>query len=108
VAIEIEDFRLDDKLRQTRFFLRLAQRHACEISIAVGVPAQLQPAIEFAVMREQHPLAGSIDEPGRSGEMTRHATSLEAIGVLQAELAEHPSSGCCGSAGCAEAIEQLQ
>lgn len=64
MPVQIEDRRLDPQLGQTRFFLGLAQGDPCQIAVAIGMAAQLQPAIELAVMRQQYALAIGTDQPG--------------------------------------------
>ncbi len=52
--------------------IRLGQEfsgYARQIELAIGMPAQLQPAIKLAVVGQQHALAGSVHQPGRAGEM---------------------------------------
>jgi hypothetical protein len=65
VRIEVEDLGLDDQARQPGLFLRFGQGHAREVALAIRVPAQLQPAIQLAMVREQHARPRAIDQPGR-------------------------------------------
>ena len=84
VRVEVEDRRRDRQAGQARFLFGFGQRHAREVAFAVGVAAQLQPAIELAVVREQHALAGAVDQPGRGGEVAGQAFAPERIlGVVQ-------------------------
>ena len=85
MSIEIEDFRFDDQIAQPGFFLGFAQRHPREVVVAIGMTAELQPTIEFAVMREQDAPTGPVDEPGRSRQVAGRAVALEAIDVGQRE-----------------------
>src|SRR5690606_10715694 len=50
---------------------------------AIGVAAQLEPAVELAVVGEQHARAPAVDQPGRSGEMTGQASPFEGIRVVE-------------------------
>lgn len=109
VPVEIEDVALDDQIVQARLLPRLAQRDAREVGVAIGVTAELQPAIELAMMREQHAPTGSIDEPGRTGEVSRHAAAFETIRVRQRERAEivrARRSLACGAGMSCEQVEQ--
>lgn len=81
VPIEVEYRALDPQSAQTRFFLGLAQRHPRQVTIAIGVTTQLQPTIQFAVMRQKRPFAVAADQPGRTGEMPEGMTAFEYIRV---------------------------
>ena len=55
-----------------------------ELAFAVGVTAELQPAIELAVVGEQHATAAKVDQPGRSGEVPGQAFAPERVlGIAQ-------------------------
>ena len=59
--------------------LRLAQRHAGQVAVAIGVAAQLQPAIQLAMVGQQDPLTVGGDQPGRAGEVARGQCAFAAI-----------------------------
>ena len=88
VAVEVEDVRLDDEVAQARFLFRLAQAHAREIDVAIGVAAQLQPAAELAVMREQCARARGIDQPCAAGEVADREGALGGVHMRLREVAE--------------------
>ena len=54
MAIEIEDAARECKPDQPGFLLGLAQRDSSEISLAVRVPTELQPALQLAMVGQQH------------------------------------------------------
>jgi hypothetical protein len=81
VSIEIKYILLDHQIDQTRFFLSLAQRHVRQIGIPIRVPAQLQPSIQLAVMRQKHPLVIRADQPCRSGEVACWMSTHENLAV---------------------------
>jgi len=70
-------FRLDYQFDQAGFLLRLTQRHAGQVGVAVRMAAQLQPAAELAVVGQQHARAVGADQPGRAGEMPGRMGALE-------------------------------
>ena len=79
VAVQIENFPFANQVTKTRFFSRFTQGHAGQIDVAIGVPAKLQPTIQFPVMRQQHPLPVSAHQPGRSREMAGRVMALEDV-----------------------------
>src|SRR5581483_2707777 len=88
VTIEIENFRIDDEIRQSRFLLSFAQGDAGEIGIAVGVAAELEPEPELAMVREQYAPAVCAHEPSRTGQMSDREFAMRGIGVPAHELDE--------------------
>lgn len=57
VHVEVENIRRKGKnVGQAGFFMGLANGDAEGVGVAVGMPAQLQPFVEFGVMSEQCPL----------------------------------------------------
>lgn len=60
--------------------------------IAIGVTAWLQPAIEFAMVHQQHALAVGADKPRRRGEMT---VQIAAIKGCRAEAQKVTKLCCC-------------
>ena len=69
----------DIEARQARFFAGFAEGDFLDVPLAVGVAAQLQPAIELAVVREQRAAAVGRENPGRGRDVARPAGALEAI-----------------------------
>ena len=67
--------------RHARFLAGFAERDFFDLRLAVGMTAELQPAIELAMVREQAAAAIGRDDPGRAGDVPRPAGPLEAIGV---------------------------
>ena len=49
---------------EPRFFARFTQGNTQRVGIAIAVAAQLQPAIQLAVMREEHMRTRFVDDPG--------------------------------------------
>ena len=88
MAVDIEDVAFDAQTRHAGFLLRLAQGHACQVGIAIGMAAGLQPAIEFAVMHQQYPFAVAADQPCRAGEVRHGVAPIEDIGVALQEILE--------------------
>src|SRR5262249_21710590 len=54
---------------QIRFLARLAQGDAKDIGIAIGMAAELEPLVQFAMMRQQGVCPVAIDNPGRARDM---------------------------------------
>ena len=71
-----------------RFFAGLAERDFFDLPLAVGVAAELQPAVELAMVRQQAAAAIGRENPGRAGDVPRPAGALEAIGVALDERAD--------------------
>ena len=70
---------IDAQAGQARFLLRLAQRVARQVAVAVGMAAQLQPHAELAVVGQQHPRAAAVDQPRRRGEVAVQPFAHERI-----------------------------
>src|SRR3546814_118918 len=88
--LQVEDAGHHAQAAQSGFFLRLAQGAARQVAVAVGVAAELEPAIKLAVVGQQHALPRTVDQPGRGGEMTGQAPPFERIRIIE-QLDEH---GC--------------
>ena len=87
MPVEVENHWFDHQVGQPRLFLGFLQRHRSQVGVAVGVPAQLQPAAQLAVVGQQHPLPGRVHQPGRTGEMTgQTAPFVDRAGVGQQGL----------------------
>ena len=54
VNVDVEQFVIDTVRRSDPILRRFTARNAQRIAVAIAVPAQLQPPIEFAVMGQQH------------------------------------------------------
>src|SRR3546814_1491510 len=70
VAVQVEDAGHHAQAAQSGFFLRLAQGAPRQVAVAVGVAAELEPAIKLAVVGQPHALPRTVDQPGRGGELT--------------------------------------
>lgn len=87
VDVDIEDLAVDrHERRQPGFLDRFAQRHAQRIAVAVGMSARLQPAIEFAVMQQQHERPVARHDPRRSRHVTDEERSLERVVVRREKI----------------------
>src|SRR5207247_7844467 len=75
------------------FLPRLSQGDAQDIAIAVGLPAELQPLLQLAMVSQQRPRPVAIDDPGRAGDMTDLQRSLEAICVRLDEFSQRRGHG---------------
>ena len=64
-----------------RFFAGFAEGDFFDVPLAVGVAAELQPAVELAVMREQAAAAVGREDPGGARDVAGPAGAVEAIGV---------------------------
>lgn len=73
---------------ESGFFVRFATRDTQRIAVAVAVSAELQPAIEFAVMRQQHVRALFVDDPCRTGDVTAPTVPSETVGFATHERRE--------------------
>jgi hypothetical protein len=63
------------------FLAGLAQRNFLNPTLPVGMAAQLQPAAQLAMMRQQTPPPIVRHNPGRTGNVARPAAPLEAIAM---------------------------
>src|ERR1700688_3059149 len=110
VDVYVEDRRASERdLAQARLLARLAQGHAAQIGVAVGVAAQLQPLTKFSVMREQHAFERAIDDPRRAGQMPDREASLETLrlrGDEGAEALDHQTLALVARAIDGEFVEQ--
>ena len=73
---------------QTRLLERFPARDPERIAVAVAVSAELQPAIQFAMVREEHVRLRSIDDPCRAGDVSGPAISFEAAWFVADECLE--------------------
>ena len=79
-----------------RFLAGFAEGDFVDVPLAVGVAAELQPAVELAVMREQAAAAVGREDPGGAGDVARPAGAVEAIGVRFDERADAIDDGRFG------------
>ena len=64
VAVDIKQpWRQDAQARQPTFLLRLLYRHREQVQIAIGVTAELEPLVQFAMVREQGQPTRRINNP---------------------------------------------
>ena len=88
VAVEVEDAALHGQPGHAGLLARLAQRHARQVHVAVGMPAGLQPAVQLAVMGQQRAPAVGADQPARGGEMPGQARALEGMAAFAGQIQE--------------------
>jgi len=75
---------------QSRFLARFAQGRTAHVGVAVDVAAELQPAIEFAMVQQHRPLAFGIDDPGRRRYVTRRQRPIERTHAVRFEKRNEP------------------
>jgi hypothetical protein len=73
--------RQDVEARHTGFFSSFAESDLFHLRLTIGMPAELQPAVELAMMGKQAAAAVSREDPRRARDVPRPAGSLEAVGV---------------------------
>ena len=82
VPVDVENLARDRReSRETGLLAPFAQRRRQQVGVAIDVPTELQPAVKFVVMREQHPTATAVDDPRRRGEVSRDAGAQKTVGV---------------------------
>ncbi len=77
MAIEIENMRVTLQACDSGFLFGFTQRHPRQIGVTVGMPAELQPPVELAVMGEQCALPIGRDQPSRAGEVPVHVLTAK-------------------------------
>jgi len=71
MAVYIEQSRRSSlEVTKTTFFMRFSLRHAPQVRIAVGMATELDPFVEFQVMRQQHALTCCINNPRGTSQVT--------------------------------------
>lgn len=92
--------RVGDELEvlHPRFLARLAKRTRDDVRVAIRVAAELKPAAELPVVREQEPLAVLARDPRRRSDVSRQAAALEARARLLDERASAKRAGLVGMA----------
>ena len=76
--------------------------------LAVGVAAELQPAIELAVMRQERTAAIGGEDPGGRRDVAGAARAIEAIGVRLDEPANAVDRRSFGWEGVAVAGQHFE
>ncbi len=97
VPVEIENAALDvqPQPRQPGLLFRLPQGHPGQVTIAIGVAARLQPAVEFAMVGQQGTPAITAYDQGRAGEVRARLFAPERIALPASEqIQEHPRPFC--------------
>jgi hypothetical protein len=61
--VHIKQFRRVPRKRKARFLEYLSGGNGCRIGIAVGVPPELEPLVELAVMGEEHGIGFGMNDP---------------------------------------------
>jgi hypothetical protein len=88
MPIDIEDAAFDAQIDSRRFPPAPRASHPRQIGVAVGMAAGLQPAVQLAVMHQQHPHTIRTDQPRRASEVALHMAALEYRRVGLKEIAE--------------------
>ena len=81
--------RQEAEVREPRFLARLAQRDLARVALPIGVAAELEPAVQLAVVGQQHPAVIRGEDPGRPRDVSLGAAAQEAVRVRAHEGA-HP------------------
>lgn len=80
VPVHVKNLRANrSQAREAAFLGAFAQGDAKQIAIAVGVAAELEPFVQFQVMREQSALTLRVHDPGRAGEVAGYTGTQQAI-----------------------------
>lgn len=91
VDVEVEDILRDgSNVVDAGFLDGFLQGDVENVGVAVAVTAELEPFIEFAVMREQNAAVGFVDEPGGAGDVAGEMGAFEAIGRRFDEFDDAP------------------
>ena len=97
MLVQIEDGRVfQHQAGQARLFLGFLQRHPGQVAVAVGVAAQLQPALQLAVVGQQQALAVGTDQPAAGGEVPGQPFAPERILRIVQQCAEFGSQCVVG------------
>jgi len=81
VHVEVDRRRDDRQSRDARLLLRLPQGDVGQLTVTVGVPARLEPALDLGVEQEQDVPRGRVDDEGRAREVALGTGPQERIGV---------------------------
>lgn len=81
VDVEVDGLGVDQYVDDATFFDDLAPGNGNEVGLTVGVAAELEPAVELAVVGEQDVLAGRVEHQSRRGEVPR--STAAAVGVAR-------------------------
>ena len=82
MAVQIEDVALYGQVGQARLLLGFLQCDTGHVGVAIGVPAQLQPAVQLAVMGHEDAPAITADQPRAAGQMAFQPLADERVGRL--------------------------
>ena len=94
--------------RQARFLAGFAERHFFDVPLAIGVAAELQPAAQLAMVREQAAAAIGREDPGRRRDVPGPAGALETIGPAIHERADPIDNGRLTRKGVAVAGQHVK
>ena len=108
VPVHIEQRARDEpQPRESAFLVRLPHGDLREIGLAIRMPAELQPSVEFSVMREQCLRPRGIHDPRRAREMARQAGAQKTILVRLHEAHDlRPHLGLADITHASEVIAQ--
>ena len=95
VDIQIKDVVVDRRDHEAGLFRGFPAGHGQRVGIAIGVPAELQPAAEFGVVGHQHGRPGRVENHGGTGDVAVvPAVAFEAAGLALDEFAEPRGTFC--------------
>ena len=100
--------RHDVEPREARFFAGFAEGDFFDVPLAVGVAAELQPAIELAVVGEQRAAAIGRENPGGARDVAGPAGAVEAIRVGLDEPTNAVDHRAFGREGVAVASQHVE
>lgn len=76
------------QVRQAGFFGCFAQRGVRWIGFTLAMTAELQPAIQFAVVREQQAARGDMKDESRAGDVAGGAFAAQSERLARAEITD--------------------
>jgi hypothetical protein len=92
----------------TRFLARFAQRHVFHAPMAVGMPTQLKPAVQLAVVRQKKATTIGRNNPGSGRDVARAAGPTKTISVLCNEVVDSINDARLDRIGLPVAREHLE
>ena len=104
VHVDVEHGVVERPHLESGLLARFPQRDREGIGISVAVPTGLQPAPEFAMVRQEHAVARHVHDPRRARDVADPAGTVETVGVRVDEGIEacdgrrllRPSPAVCG------------
>jgi hypothetical protein len=100
--------RMEDEAADPRLLEGLAKGHVLPRRLSgLGVPAGLEPAVELAVVEEQHPLAVRRHDEGAPREVALGDPAVEGIGMAPHEVEDPVAVSCLLLVGRGVATERL-